>query len=40
MKKLLLLLSLVSISTQSLARGGGYGRFARFFEDKITHKVL
>tara|TARA_B110001454_G_scaffold1816_1_gene1672 strand:+ start:98 stop:220 length:123 start_codon:yes stop_codon:yes gene_type:complete len=40
MKKLFLLLILSFFSAQSLARGGGYGRFARFFEDKIPHKVL
>jgi len=40
MKKLLLFISLFLISTQSLARGGGYGRFARFFEDKIPPEVI
>ena len=39
MKKLLLFLSLFLISTQSLARGGGYGRIAKFFEDKIPPEV-
>jgi hypothetical protein len=38
-KKILLLLILSFFSTQSLARGGGYGRIAKFFEDKIPPEV-
>ena len=39
MKKIPLILILSFISTQSLARGGGYGRIAKFFEDKIPPEV-